>query len=254
MRAYLELARPHHWVKNLLILLPLVFSGRLGEWPLTGQALAAFVSFSLAASAIYCVNDVRDAEKDRRNPAKQHRPVAAGRVSPRGALGFCGLLLALAVLSGIPAAGSRPMGWLWLGLYLLLNLGYSLGLKDLPLVDVAILASGYLLRILYGGAITGIELSKWLCLTVIAMSFYLGLGKRRGELMSGTGSRAVLRYYSERFLGYNMYMCVALAVLFYALWTVDPLTVARAGGEGLVWTVPLVLLICMLRHGQARRR
>ena len=242
MTAYIRLARPHHWIKNLLVLLPLIFSGRFFEWKLLMSALMGFACFSLLASAVYCINDVRDREKDRQNPAKQQRPVASGAVTPVGAMIFCGVLLLLAALLGILNGG----GWIWICLYFLLNLGYSMGLKDYPLVDVAILASGYLLRILYGGAVTGIELSKWLCLTVIAVSFYLGLGKRRGELMNGAPSgRAVLQYYSERFLGYNMYLCVALAVMFYAMWTVDPLTVERAGGEGLVWTVPLVLLICM---------
>ena len=246
MKAYVKLLRPHHWVKNILVLLPLMCSGQFLHWDRLRHGLWAFLAFSLLASAIYCINDIRDREKDREDPKKKARPVASGAVSVRGAMLLCLCALALALVCGFLASGGVSLAWLYLALYFLLNLGYSMGFKDLPLVDVTILASGYLLRMVYGGAVTGIDLSSWLCLTVMAGSFYLGLGKRRGELMARKdGGRKVLKYYSEQFLGYNMYLCVALAVLFYALWTVDPLTVSRAGGEGLVWTVPLVLLICM---------
>ena len=153
------------------------------------------------------------------------------------ALVFCAVLLLAAMACGYLAAGWDGRCWLALGAYFLLNLAYSLGLKDKPLVDIAILVSGFLLRLLYGGAVTDIDLSKWLCLTVMAASFYMGLGKRRGERRGQKGeTRAVLRHYSESFLDKNMYMCLALAVMFYALWTVDELTVARVGSENLLWT------------------
>ena len=248
MTHYLKLARPHHWVKNVIVLFPLVFSGQLLQIGKLLEGLWSFLAFSLLASAIYCINDIRDRDKDRVHPTKRLRPVAAGTVSVRGAMIWCGILLVLAAGCGVLSAGASAAAWLWLGLYFILNLGYSLGLKNLPIIDVAILASGFLLRLLYGGAALEIELSKWLCLTVIAISFFLGLGKRRGELVTG-GGRKVLEYYSEQVLGYNMYMCVALAVMFYALWTVDAMTVARVGSEALIWTVPLVILCCM-RYSQ----
>ena len=248
MTHYLKLARPHHWVKNVIVLFPLVFSGQLLQIGKLLEGLWSFLAFSLLASAIYCINDIRDRDKDRVHPTKRLRPVAAGTVSVRGAMIWCGILLVLAAGCGVLSAGASAAAWLWLGLYFILNLGYSLGLKNLPIIEVAILASGFLLRLLYGGAALEIELSKWLCLTVIAISFFLGLGKRRGELVTG-GGRKVLEYYSEQFLGYNMYMCVALAVMFYALWTVDAMTVARVGSEALIWTVPRVILCCM-RYSQ----
>lgn len=245
MKRYLKLARPHHWVKNIIVLFPLIFSGQLLQGNKFLEGIWAFLAFSFLASAVYCFNDIRDREKDRAHPTKCQRPVASGEISVRGAAVFCGVLLILAAGCGVLGAGNNLLAWLWLTLYFLLNLGYSMGLKNLPLIDVAILAAGFLLRLLYGGAASEIELSKWLCLTVISMSFFLGLGKRRGELVSGGKGRKVLVYYSEQFLGYNMYMCLALAVMFYALWTVDSMTVARAGGEGMIWTVPLVILCCM---------
>lgn len=246
MKAYIKLARPHHWIKNFLVLLPLLCSGHFLETRRLARGLWGFLAFSLLASAIYCINDVKDRERDRENPAKCRRPVASGEIAPSRALLFGGVLLVLAVGCELLAARTNPWCHVALGAYFLLNLAYSLGLKHVPLVDIAVLASGFLLRMLYGGAVTDIVLSKWLCLTVVSASFYLGLGKRRNELRNQTGEgRPVLRYYSESFLDKNMYMCLALAVMFYALWTMDALTVARAGSEGLIWTVPLVLLICM---------
>ena len=251
MTHYLKLARPHHWVKNVIVLFPLVFSGQLLQIGKLLEGLWSFLAFSLLASAIYCINDIRDRDKDRVHPTKRLRPVAAGTVSVRGAMIWCGILLALAAGCGVLSAGASAAAWLWLGLYFILNLGYSLGLKNLPIIDVAILASGFLLRLLYGGAALEIELSKWLCLTVIAISFFLGLGKRRGELVTG-GGRKVLEYYSEQFLGYNMYMCVALAVMFYALWTVDAMTVRGADLDGAAGD-PVLYALQSGRGGTVRR-
>ncbi len=242
MKSYIRLARPHHWIKNLLVLLPLLCSGQLPEG-LTG-GLLAFFAFSFAASAIYCVNDIHDRERDRQSPTKHTRPLASGALSVSSARWFSSLLLLLSLSCQFLATGLRPVPWILLSAYLLLNLGYSMGLKNIPLLDIAILVSGFVLRMLYGGQITGHTPSKWLCLTVMAISFYLGLGKRRGELADGS-TRQVLQYYSNTFLSQNMYMCLGLAVVFYALWTVDNLTVARVGSESLIWTVPLLILICL---------
>ena len=246
MKDYIRLARPAHWMKNILVLLPLLCSGHLLEpWRLW-SALWGLVASSLTASGIYVINDIRDREKDRCSTTKCHRPIAAGKISVPHAIIYAVFLLALALLCGYMASGLSPAGLGLLGAYFLMNLGYSLGLKNVPLVDIAILALGFLLRMLYGSAVTSIEPSKLLCLTVISVSFYMGLGKRRGELLSQKGAtRAVLKYYSQSFLDKNMYMCIALAVVFYSLWTVDDLTVLRVGSENLIWTVPLVILICL---------
>ena len=155
-------------------------------------------------------------------------------------------VLALALVCGGFANGTRVLCWVIFLLYFFLNLIYSFGGKNVPLLDIAILVSGFLLRVIYGGMVTGIPLSHWLCLTITAASFYLSLGKRRGELLKNPDNpRPVLRYYSRDFLEKNMYMSVALAIVFYALWTVDASSVSRFGTTALVWTVPLVILIFM---------
>lgn len=246
MRPYLRLIRPKHWIKNLLVLLPLLCSGQFLQHDRLIPGILAFFAFSLLASSIYIINDVRDRENDRKNPSKCSRPIASGAVSISSAMLLFIAVLALALVCGGFANGTRVLCWVIFLLYFFLNLIYSFGGKNVPLLDIAILVSGFLLRVIYGGMVTGIPLSHWLCLTITAASFYLSLGKRRGELLKNPDNpRPVLRYYSRDFLEKNMYMSVALAIVFYALWTVDASSVSRFGTTALVWTVPLVILIFM---------
>lgn len=238
MKAYIQLLRPKHCIKNILVVLPLVFSGRLCERALLGQTAVAFVAFCLVASLVYIINDIRDAERDRQHPTKCRRPIASGAVPVPHAVveaAILGVVLAALALWGRFSWQS----WLCLGAYLVLNLGYSMGLKNVPILDIAILVSGFLLRVLFGSAVTGIATSGWLYLTVTSVAFYMGLSKRRGELRTSSAStRRVLRYYNDAFLSQNMQMCLTLTVVFYSLWSVD------RGGH-LMWTVPLVICICL---------
>ena len=126
-------------------------------------------------------------------------------------------------------------------MYFGLNIVYSLGLKNVPILDIAILASGFLIRVLFGGAITSVTVSSWLYLTIISMSFYLGLGKRRNELKKHKGkqTRTVLKYYNKNFLDSNMYVFSAVSLVFYSLW-------AQSYQKQLVlWTIPIVMIIVM---------
>lgn len=246
MRHYIRLIRPKHWIKNLLVLLPLLCSGQFLNTARLVPCIWAFFAFSLLASSIYIINDIRDRENDRKNPSKLSRPIASGAVSVSSAMLLFIAVLALALVCSGLANGARIFCWVVFLSYFLLNLIYSFGGKNVPLLDIAILVSGFLLRVIYGGMVTGIPLSHWLCLTVTAASFYLSLGKRRGELLKNPDNpRPVLRYYSRDFLEKNMYMSVALSIVFYALWTVDASNVSRFGSTALVWTVPLVILIFM---------
>lgn len=242
LKNILRLMRVRHYLKNVLVLLPLVFSGGLFGARLPG-ALLGFLAFSLTASAVYVFNDLRDVERDRLHEVKRKRPLASGAVSVRTAWVLLVVLFAVSL-----ALGAAVAGWaaLYLALYAAINIAYSLGLKNVPLLDIAILVGGFLLRIVFGAALVDVEISSWLYLTVMSASFYLGLGKRRNEILrQGVDARAVLRHYTHAFLDKNMYMCLALTIVFYALWCVDPLTIARHGVSGLVWTVPLVVLILM---------
>ena len=247
MKKYLKLMRVKHYIKNVLVLVPFIFSGQLFQPFYLVRAIAGFFAFSLLSSAVYIFNDIRDAESDRLHPTKKFRPIASGEVSKRSAYILGGVLLVGTAVLQYFASAVYGYAWVLLALYLALNLAYSLKLKKIPILDVAILVSGYVLRVLYGATLGGIEISRWLYLTVIAMSFYLGLGKRRNELirMDQDVKREVLRHYNREFLDKNMYMCLALTIAFYSLWAVDPITTQRIRMAGLIWTVPLVILICM---------
>ena len=249
LAAFVRLMRPHHWIKNGLIFLPLACGGQLFQSSLLKNTLLGFAAFCLITSAVYILNDIRDKEQDRLHESKRSRPLASGAVSVRSAWVLCGLMLPGAALLAIGAGGAGLWPHLWMLLYLVINIAYSFGLKNYPVIDVIILAAGFLLRLLYGSAVTGIEISNWLYLTVISFSLYLGLGKRRNELSrgakDGSPTRKVLATYSLNFLDKNMYMCLALTIAFYALWTVDPVTAERISGNRLVWTVPLLIVICM---------
>lgn len=242
---YLKLMRVHHYIKNILVFAALACSGQLFQPEKLTAGLLAFGAFCFVSSAVYVINDIRDRNKDRNHPTKCRRPIAAGTVSVKAAWILAALLLVVAALLNL--AAFHPLASALLALYFLLNLAYSFGLKNLPIVDISILVAGFLLRILYGALVTGITISNWLYLTVIALSFYFALGKRRNELknLGGGETRKVLKAYPVRFLDQSMYMCLTLANVFYALWSTDERTILLYNSELLILTVPLVLLITL---------
>lgn len=222
MKDYIRLMRPHHWIKNLLVFLPLIFHGALFNTALLGLLGLGFLAFCLVSSAVYIINDLFDVERDRQHSTKRHRPIASGAVSPKAAAGLATALLAatLLLLAVLWAASS---GWplLVLAAYLAINFFYSSKGKHIPILDVFLLMAGYLLRILFGSLLTGIPLSAWMYLTVMSGAFYLGFGKRRNELLHEEDTRGVLRSYNRSFLDMSMYLCLALSIVFYALWCVE---------------------------------
>lgn len=251
MKPYFKLLRIKHYSKNVLLLLPLVFGRALSDTALLWRIVLGFVAFCLLSSAVYIFNDSLDVEKDRRHPTKKNRPIASGAVSIPVARVISTVLLVASLAVNAFASRGALLPWVFLALYAVLNAGYSLRFKDVPLVDVTILMSGFLLRLLYGSALVDIKISEWLYLTVVSLSFFMGLGKRRNELIAHESgdvageTRAVLSRYTTSFLDKSMYMCLMLSVVFYALWCVDASTTGMISGNYLLWTVPLVLLICM---------
>lgn len=245
MKDYLREMRVHHYIKNLLVLAPLVCSGQFFSEVKLFYATMGFVSFCMISSIVYVLNDIKDVEKDRKHPIKCNRPIAAGKISEKKAV------ILIATLSFIAVIGSifihNIVSSILLMFYLFINILYSLGLKNVPIVDIAILVSGFVLRVIYGAFITDIQISNWLYLVVIAAAFYFVLGKRRNELkkISSSNSRKVLRYYTESYLDKNMYMYLALIHIFYALWCTDEKTVKAYNNHYLLWTVPIVLIIMM---------
>ena len=245
MKRCLKLMRVHHYIKNLLIFAALACSGQFFNFEKLSAGIVGFVAFCMVSSVVYIINDIRDREKDRQHPTKCTRPIAAGTVSVKSAWTLAAILLVIAFICNYLIFHTATA--ILLALYLLLNLAYSFGLKNIPIVDITILVAGFLIRIMYGALVTEITISNWLYLTVIALSFYFALGKRRNELkQSGSGdTRQVLKFYPILFLDKNMNMCLTLANVFYALWSMDESTMAFYHNRYLIVTVPVVLLITM---------
>ena len=240
-KAIVKLIRPKHYLKNVLIFLPVIFSGNLFKSNNLLEAVIAFIAFSLAASAVYVINDLKDRKLDALHPKKKFRPIAAGLISPILAINIILALLVLSVLIQLAAGFSLASIGLLAG-YVGINLLYSLGLKNIPVVDVAILSLGFVLRVYYGGVALNIGVSKWLYLAILAFSFYMSLGKRRNELRNiGSSTRTVNEVYTKDFLDKNMYVFFALTIVYYSMWAVDSSQPHRR----LIWTVPLLIVIAM---------
>lgn len=235
--ALVRLLRPKHWIKNLLVAVPAFF----GAKPSFAGIAFAFASMSLAASGVYALNDWRDAPRDRLHPDKKTRPVASGLIPEPAAfaIALCCFAAAFALLTVI---GAPLSAWGILAAYIAMNVAYSVfGAKDLPIIDVTIVAMGFVLRILYGAALTDVVVSNWLLLTVLMGSYYMALGKRRNELRDvRENTRAVLRHYTYAFLNQHMYLFLGLTIAFYSLWSVDAGTAEHA-----VLSVPLVVVLAM---------
>lgn len=245
IKYYFKEMRMHHYIKNLLVFVPLACSGQFFAGAKLISCLFAFLSFCFISSAVYIINDIRDVENDRKHPTKCSRPIAAGHISKKSAIVFSVVLVVLS--AALIVLCFNIYAALLLAAYFALNLAYSLGLKNVPLVDIAILVSGFLIRALCGAFAADIQMSNWLYLVIISGSFYLGLGKRRNELvkLGNDTSRKVIKKYTYGFLDQNMYVFMGLIFVFYALWTMDDKTVAVYNSNKLIWTVPVVMLIFM---------
>ncbi len=244
LKNILKLMRIKHYLKNGLIFLPLIFNSQLFEKEPLLMTFYGFISFCLISSAVYVINDIKDVEKDRMHKIKKNRPIASGTISIKEAI-LLFIVLTIFSLSINIFIIKKFSSILLISLYLILNIMYSLGLKNIPIIDVVILVSGFVIRVIYGASIMSIEISKWLYLTVMSGSFFMGFGKRRNEIIKqGNDSRAVLKYYTKDYLDKFMYACLVLTLMFYSLWSVDTSTTAKFG-ENMIYTIPLVMIIFM---------
>ena len=241
LRSFLALAqaaRPRQWIKNLACFAGLVFSGRMMEPAAIVESIVAFAGFCLAASAVYLFNDVVDRRLDRLNPSKRNRPIASGVVPVSWALGAAALLAAGALGTTIWLA---PLCLMVMSLYLVMNVAYSLRLKHTVLLDVVIIAFGFVLRVLHGVYAIEVKPTSWIVLCMFFLALFLGFAKRRGEMhLMGDDEpfrRPVLSKYRISFLDLMLGMTATLAVLCYALYTVT----GHRGNASLVVTVPLVM-------------
>lgn len=236
---YLKLMRIKHYIKNLLIFIPLLFSGRLLETKLLIETIIGFISFCLMASIIYIINDIKDIEKDKNHPIKKNRPIASGKVSIKQAY-ILALILLIIIIAIYLLTPINKLSSIILLLYLIVNIAYSFGLKNVPILDVVLLVIGFIIRIIYGAFLGGIEVSKWLYLTILVFSFFMGFGKRRNELKKNNSKgREVLKNYNYEFLDKIIYMFLTLFIAFYSLWAMT------VPSEYMIYTTFFVIIIVL---------
>lgn len=224
MREYLKLMRVKHYLKNLLIFAVIIFNKSFFNGNYICANILNFISFSLISSIVYIINDICDIEKDRRHPLKKLRPLAKGTIKIKNAFIFAIILFFIAsIINYIPILFIKnyPLIYTYACIYgyLILNICYSKGLKSFPIVDIFILSFGFIIRVIYGSVSIGIEISNWMYLTVLVVSLYISLGKRRNEYVkNGIKSRDVLKYYSEEYLNKFMNIFLGSSIIFYSLW------------------------------------
>lgn len=236
---YLKLIRIKHWIKNILIFLPIICAGLLSVDTILNTSLG-FLSFSFMSSFIYIINDLKDIEKDKNHPRKKNRPLASGAIKKSTAIIIAVVMLILSLsITIIINKGVNNLSLYLLLSYMIINIGYSLGLKNIAIIDVVLLASGFIIRVYYGASLFNIEVSNWLFLTILNASLFLGLGKRRKELMNTKESRIVLKDYNESFLEKFQYLTLTLTIVFYSLWAVEQ------NVKYLYFTIPLLMIIFM---------
>lgn len=239
---HLRALRPHQWVKNAFVFAALVFARKLTDPSAVVATLIAAAAFSALASAIYLVNDVADYERDRVHPTKRHRPIAADKVRRPTALVMAALLAPIGL--GLAFALNERTGFT-LAIYGALNLAYSFRLKHVVLLDVFIIAAGFLLRVSAGAFAIEVGVSPWLILCTFFIALFLAFCKRRQELTSlGDGAaahRGILAEYTTPFIDKMISALASMTVMSYALYTIDPGVIARLRTDGLVMTLPLVL-------------
>jgi 4-hydroxybenzoate polyprenyltransferase len=234
--------RPVQWIKNLLVFAGLIFARDLGDPHKLSLALQAFAVFCLISSAVYLLNDVIDRDRDRLHPLKRTRPLASGALSLSSCLWAAAALIAGAVTWGFFLGG----GFLLVGsCYLVLNLLYSLRLKQVVIIDVMSLSAGFVLRVLAGTLVIGVYTSPWLLLCTFLLSLFLGFGKRRHELVllehEAAEHRDVLVHYSPYFLDQMISIVTTSTLLCYILYTLSPDTVGKIGSYNLLYSVPFVM-------------
>ena len=233
--------RPRQWVKNLFLFAGLVFGQKLFT-PAVWTAGAAFLIFCALSGAVYLLNDVADRERDRLHPDKRHRPVAAGRVSVAAAVAAAIVLIVAGLAAGLGL--SRGFALAALG-YVALLTAYSAWLKHLAIVDVLVVAIGFVLRAVAGALAVQVAISGWLLICTFLLALFLALGKRRHEVLSLESAapqhRAILAEYSAGLLDQMIAVVTASAVTAYALYTMSPETVAKFHTALLPATLPFVL-------------
>jgi 4-hydroxybenzoate polyprenyltransferase len=247
----IALLRPQQWLKNIFVFTPLFFDRRIADWHYAWPCIVAFLVFCLTASGIYCLNDIRDAKADSRHPVKRWRPVASGQVSKGAAYVMMAVAWAtafalVAIFALYPLAST-------LLLYIAMNIAYCLKLKQMALLDVLIIAMGFVMRIVAGSQASGIALSPWIVITTFLLALFLALAKRRDDVVifqtSGIKVRKNVERYDLVFLNLAVAMVGSATIVCYMLYTISPDVVGRLGCPHL-YATSIFVVAGILRYMQ----
>ena len=243
LSAIFKLMRPHQYVKNIFIFLPLFFALKITDIPLFTDAIIAFIAFSLSASAIYTLNDFRDIEEDRDHPQKRFRPLASGAVTKLQAIIIMILLFSIGFFL---MASLSFNATLILATYVIMNITYSFYLKHISIVDVTTIAIGFVLRLFVGSAVTNIHLEIWIVIMTFLLALFMALAKRRDDVLiyenTGKKMRKVIDGYNLQFLDTAMSIMAAIVIVAYLMYTTSTEVVQRVGSEYLYLTSFFVII------------
>ena len=250
MKSILRLLRLPQYVKNLFIFVPLFFGNEIFNAPLMWNAFVAFVAFSLSASSIYILNDLHDIHDDRKHPVKRYRPLASGAISSSLAI----TIMCLAFVAGFGLMMVLSVkAVLILSVYLLMNVGYTYKLKHIPVLDLTVVATGFVIRLIVGSVATGVALSKWIVLMTFLLAFLLSLGKRRDDILilndKGLKTRDNLEGYNLAFIEGAMMVMAAVTIVTYILYTTSEDIIERLHNDYLYLT-SIFVIFGILRYLQ----
>ncbi len=242
MKHFILLLRPHHWTKNLFLFIPIFFAGSLFEYSKFLWVLQGFFCFSLAASTIYILNDLGDIKTDRVHPVKKLRPLASGKIGNATAIGTIVILLPLSLIWAFYLNNEFAI---ILCIYLALNIAYTFGLKNIPILDLFIVSSGFLFRVISGGFLGSVPVSHWLIIMVLLLALFLTLAKRRDDLIQmvkdGTPVRQSSSGYNLDFINACLTMLSAVVIVAYIMYTVSDEVTERFNTEYLFLTCVFVI-------------
>ena len=240
--AYLKLLRVKDWAKNVFIFIPLFFAGQLFDPAVYPPLILGFFAFCFVASGIYIINDYRDIEEDRKHPEKKTRPLASGAIAKSTAI----VLSVLLLLGGLTLGYFVRDKFLFvLGIYFILNLLYSFGFKTVPILDIIIIAIGFVLRVKAGAVIIIVGMSEWLTIMVFLLALFMAIGKRRDDVLlklsSGTTMRKSMKGYNLELVNVMLALVCAVIIVAYLMYTTSPEVLRRMGTHRLYYTCLFVL-------------
>lgn len=249
IKFYLKLMRVHHWVKNLFIFLPLFFSFQFKDISLLIANVWSFIGFSFLASAIYIINDWCDHEDDKLHPEKRHRPIASGAVTSKEAFVLLVILFMLCIVVYAGVLKNMKALYLVMG-YFILNILYSIKLKRIPIIDISIVAIGFVIRVFIGGIVIDTPLSQWLIIMTFLLALLLALGKRRDDVIiyekTGNKTRKSIDGYNLSFTNAGIIIITAVILIAYIMYTMSDEIIMRNGDN--LYLTSVFVIIGLLRY------